>query len=633
MSESEKVLVAQVESLPEEPKPEEVRLQEPKLEEPPLEEPRLEDPRLEEPRLEEPTLDESRTDEANASAEAEEFSHLLDSYSEQSRPSTGTLLHGHVVNVTESEVIVDVGYKCEGVIPLEEFRDDWGNLRVKPGDAVEVMMESTEERDGYVSLSHQKARRIKVWDDIETAYQRQTPIAARVMEKIKGGLAVDIGVRAFLPGSQVDVKPVRDLDVLLGQEVSCRIIKLNKKRSNIVVSRKLVLEEEQAKRKQHTMELLAEGAVLTGVVKNLTDYGAFVDIGGMDGLLHVTDLGWGRVGHPSEILAVGQEIEVKVLKFDRERGRVSLGMKQLAPDPWLTVEEQFPAGMRLHGKVLNLTDYGAFVELASGVEGLVHVSEMTWSKRLKHPSKIVSPGDSVEVVVLEVNRQNRRISLGLRQTEPNPWETLTERYPLGSIIEGRVRNLTDFGAFVEVEEGIDGLVHVSDLSWTRRVKRPSEVLKKGDTVRAVVLSIDPNQRRLSLGIKQLETDVWETFCSAHQVGDIVTGQVVRKASFGVFVRVADGIEGLCHVSEISAEPGDQHAVSMEVGQECSFRVIKLSPGEKKVGLSVRALQEEPARREPARREPERIPPAHSTSSATTTIQEMMAMKERTAPKN
>jgi small subunit ribosomal protein S1 len=613
MSESEKVSLAQVESLPEEPKPEEVK--------------------LEEPTLEEPLLEESRSEEAKpASAEMEEFSNLLDSYSEPSRP-TGTLLHGHVVKVTATEAIVDVGYKCEGVIPIEEFRDDWGNIRVQPGDAVEVMMESTEERDGYVVLSHQRARRIKVWDDIETAYQRQTPITARVMEKIKGGLAVDIGVRAFLPGSQVDVKPVRDLDALLGQDIPCRIIKLNKKRSNIVVSRKLLLEEEQAKRKQHTLEVLAEGAVLTGVVKNLTDYGAFVDIGGMDGLLHVTDLGWGRVGHPSEVLAVGQEIQVKVLKFDRERGRVSLGIKQLAPDPWLTVEEQFPAGMRLRGKVLNLTDYGAFVELASGVEGLVHVSEMTWSKRLKHPSKIVSPGDIVEVVVLEVNRQNRRISLGLRQTEPNPWETLPERYPLGSIIEGRVRNLTDFGAFVEVEEGIDGLVHVSDLSWTRRVKRPSEVLKKGDTVRAVVLSIDPDQRRLSLGIKQLETDVWETFCSEHQVGAIVTGQVVRKASFGVFVRVADGIEGLCHVSEISAEPGDKHAVSLEVGQECPFRIIKLSPSEKKVGLSVRALQEEPQRRDAARREPERIPPAHSTSSATTTIQEMMAMKERTAPKN
>ena len=608
MSESEKVSLAQVESFPEEPKSEEVK---------------LEEPTVEEGTPEEPTMSSSET----------EFSDLLSSYSQPSQPATGTLLQGHVVKVTESEVIVDVGYKCEGVISLEEFRDDWGNLRVQPGDFVEVMMESPEERDGYVVLSHQKARRIKVWDDIEAAYQHQTPIQTRVMEKIKGGLAVDIGVRAFLPGSQVDVKPVRDLDALLGQEISCLIIKLNKKRSNIVVSRKSVLEEEQARQRRHTLEVLVEGVVLTGVVKNLTDYGAFVDIGGMDGLLHVTDLSWGRVGHPSDVLSVGQEIQVQVLKFDRERGRVSLGMKQLAPDPWLGVEEQFPAGTRARGRVLNLTDYGAFVELAPGVEGLVHVSEMTWSKRLKHPSKIVSPGDIVEVVVLEVNRQNRRISLGLRQTEPNPWETLAERYPVGAVIEGRVRNLTDFGAFVEVEEGIDGLVHVSDLSWTRRVKRPSEVLKKGDTVRAVVLNIDPDHRRLSLGIKQLESDVWESFCSSHQVGDIVTGQVVRKASFGVFVRVADGIEGLCHVSEISAEPADKHPVSLEIGQECSFRIIKLNPAEKKVGLSVRALQEEPVRREPERREPERIPPAHSTSSATTTIQEMVAMKERTSQKN
>ena len=537
-------------------------------------------------------------------------------------------MSGHVVNVTDSEVIVDVGSKCEGVISIEEFRDDWGNLRVQAGDAIDVMMESSEERDGYVVLSHQKARRIKVWDDIEKAYQDQSPVTARVMEKIKGGLAVDIGVRAFLPGSQVDVKPVRDLDALLGQEISCRIIKLNKKRSNIVVSRKSFLEEELSKRKERTLELLAEDAEITGVVKNLTDYGAFVDIGGMDGLLHVTDLSWGRVGHPSEVLSVGQEVQVKVLKFDRERGRVSLGMKQLAPDPWLTVQEQFPAGARIQGKVLNLTDYGAFVELSPGVEGLVHVSEMTWSKRLKHPSKIVSPGDIVEVVILDVNPQNRRISLGLRQTEPNPWETLTERYPVGSILEGRVRNLTDFGAFVEVEEGIDGLVHVSDLSWTRRVKRPSEMLKKGDTVRAVVLSIDPEQRRLSLGIKQLETDVWETFCSGHQVGETITGQVVRKASFGVFVLLAEGIEGLCHISEISSEPVDKHSVPLEVGQECSFRIIRMSPAEKKVGLSIKALEE---RREV--RAPEKIPPAHSSSSATTTIQEVLAMKERTAPKN
>ncbi len=608
--------LAQVESLPDEPK-----LEEPKL----PEIPEAEASAPEELRAEEPA---PAAAEAPEASEGEDFSNLLSSYSQRSHPATGTRMSGHVVKVTESEVIVDVGYKCEGVIALEEFRDDWGNLRVQPGDAVEVMLESGEERDGYVVLSHQKARRIKVWDDIEKAYQDQSPIRARVMEKIKGGLAVDLGVRAFLPGSQVDVKPARDLDALLGQEISCRIIKLNKKRSNIVVSRKSVLEEELSKRKARTLEVLAEGAVLSGVVKNLTDYGAFVDIGGMDGLLHVTDLSWGRVGHPSEALSVGQEVQVKVLKFDRERGRVSLGMKQLVPDPWLTVQEQFAAGARIRGKVLNLTDYGAFVELAPGVEGLVHVSEMTWSKRLKHPSKIVSPGDDVEVVILDVNPQSRRISLGLRQTEPNPWETLTGRYPVGSTIEGRVRNLTDFGAFVEVEEGIDGLVHVSDLSWTRRVKRPSEVLKKGDTVRAVVLSIDAEQRRLSLGIKQLESDVWETFCSGHRVGDTLAGQVVRKASFGVFVRVAEGVEGLCHISEISSEPVDKHAVPLEVGQVCNFRIIRLSPAEKKVALSIKALE---AGR--TVREPEKIPPAHSSSSATTTIQEVMAMKGRAAPKN
>jgi small subunit ribosomal protein S1 len=645
MSETENASLAQAESMPDEPK-----LQEPKLEETKLEESAQVEVSAEElapasvqeesaqESAAEPTPisneEESAREESSAeeekpgSGEGESFGDLLSSYSEPSQPATGKLMSGRVVKVTDSEVIVDVGYKCEGVIALEEFRDDWGNLRVQPDDAVEVMMESTAERDGYVVLSHQKARRIKVWDDIEKAHQNQTPIPARIMEKIKGGLAVDIGVRAFLPGSQVDVKLVRDLDALIGQEIPCRIIKLNKKRSNIVVSRKSVLEEEISRRKAQTLEVLAEGAVLPGVVKNLTDYGAFVDIGGMDGLLHVTDLSWGRVGHPSEVLSVGQEVQVRVLKFDREKGRVSLGMKQLAPDPWLAVEERFPQGARVPGKVLNLTDYGAFVELEPGVEGLVHVSEMTWSKRLKHPSKIVSPGESVEVVILDVNPQNRRISLGLRQTEPNPWETLLERYPVGSIIEGQVRNLTDFGAFVEVEEGIDGLVHVSDLSWTRRVKRPSEVLKKGNTVRAVVLNIDPEQHRLSLGIKQLETDVWETFCSEHQVGDTVTGQIVRKASFGVFVQLVEGIEGLCHISELSSEPVDKHSLPFEVGQECFFRIIRLSPEEKKVGLSLKALQEEQKTREP-----EKIPPAHSSSGATTTIQEVMAMKERAAPKN
>jgi len=609
MSESEKVSMIQVEPLPEESLPEEARLEEPSLEELSPEELSPEEPR-------------------EASAEPEEFNNLLNSYAQYSQPATGTMLHGHVVKIGATEVIVDVGYKCEGVIPLDEFRDDWGNLRVQPGDAVEVIMESREERDGYVTLSHRKARQTKAWEDIETAYQRQTPITARIMEKIKGGLAVDIGVRAFLPGSQIDIKPVRDLDALLGQELPCRVVKLNRKRSNIVVSRKMVIEDEQRRLKEHTLDQLAEGAVLSGVVKNLTDYGAFVDIGGIDGLLHVTDMSWSRVNHPSEVLAVGQELQVRVLRFDREKGRVSLGLKQLQPDPWATVAEQFAAGTRIRGRVVNVTDYGAFVELAPGLEGLVHVSEMTWSKRLKHPSKIVSPGEVVEVVVLEVNPRDRRISLGLRQTEANPWATLVERYPVGSIIEGRVRNLTDFGAFVEVEEGIDGLVHVSDLSWTRRIKRPSEVLKKGDTVRAVVLNIDPEHRRLSLGIKQLESDVWETFSASHHVGDTISGQVVRTATFGVFVRVADGIEGLCHISEISSEPVEKRSMPLAVGQECAFRIIKLNPAEKKVGLSVKALQEVAVRREP-----ERLPPTHSTSGATTTIQEVMAMKERNSPKN
>ena len=471
MSDTENASLAQAESMPEEPKPQEPGLEETKLEENaqvemPAEEldpaSAQQESAQEKLSAAEPTSisieqesarEESSTEEAKSgSGEGESFGDLLSSYSEPSRPATGKLMSGHVVKVTDSEVIVDVGYKCEGVIALEEFRDDWGNLRVQPDDTIEVMMESTEERDGYVVLSHQKARRIKVWDDIEKAYQNQTPIPARIMEKIKGGLAVDIGVRAFLPGSQVDVKPVRDLDALIGQEISCRIIKLNKKRSNIVVSRKLVLEEEIAKRKAQTLEVLAEGVVLPGVVKNLTDYGAFVDIGGMDGLLHVTDLSWGRVGHPSQVLSVGQEVQVRVLKFDLEKGRVSLGMKQLVPDPWLAVEERFPPGARVPGKVLNLTDYGAFVELEPGVEGLVHVSEMTWSKRLKHPSKIVSTGESVEVVILDVNPQSRRISLGLRQTEPNPWETLVERYPVGSIVEGRVRTLTEFGALPSTME-------------------------------------------------------------------------------------------------------------------------------------------------------------------------------------
>ena len=566
-------------------------------------------------------------DPGDAPPEKEDFERLLNSYSQFSQPPLGSLLHGRVVRIAGSDVIVDVGYKCEGVISADEFKDKVGNLRIQPGDEIEVMMESAEERDGYVVLSRERAKRLKVWDDIESAYERQSVIPAMVLEKIKGGLAVDIGVRAFLPGSQIDVKPVRNLDALIGQEISCKIIKLNKKRSNIVVSRKVVMEAESARLKERTLAGLAEGAVVTGTVKNITDYGVFVDLGGIDGLLHVTDLSWGRVAHPSEAVSVGQELQVKIVKFDREKERVSLGLKQLSEDPWLSVAEKFIVGSRVKGKILNLTDYGAFVELEQGIEGLIHVSEMSWSKRVKHPSKIVSPGATVETVVLEVNPHDRRISLGLKQTEPNPWETLAQRYAVGTMVKGRVRNLTDFGAFVEVEEGIDGLVHVSDISWSKRIKHPSEALKKGEVVQAVVLNIDPENRRLSLGMKQLQQDAWETFCSRYHVGDVIHGKVVRKASFGVFVELAEGIEGLCHVSEISAEPIDKRSIPMEAGQEADFKIIKMNEEERKVGLSIKALHVQAERKET-----EKVMQATSSSTATNTIGDMVAMKERNALK-
>jgi small subunit ribosomal protein S1 len=584
-------------------------------------------PETEEPSVVEKEEAAAAPEPGPAVPESEDFDRLLNSYSQFSQAPLGSLLRGHVVKIVGEEVIVDVGYKCEGVIPAAEFKDAEGKLRIQPGDEIEVMMESTEEREGYVVLSRERAKRLKVWDDIESAYERQSVIPGTVVERIKGGLAVDIGVRAFLPGSQVDVKPLRNLDSLIGEEISCKIIKLNKKRSNIVVSRKAVLEVENNRRKERTLEHLTDGAVVKGTVKNTTDYGAFVDLGGIDGLLHVTDLSWGRVSHPSEVVKVGDELEVKVLKFDREKERVSLGLKQLSEDPWHTAAEKFPVGSRVKGKVLNSTDYGSFVELEQGIEGLIHVSEMSHSKRVKHPSKILSPGDVVETMVLDVHPGDRRISLSLKQCEPNPWETLPERYAVGSVIKGRVRNLTDFGAFVEVEEGIDGLVHVSDISWTKRIKHPSEALKKGEIVQAAVLSIDPEKRRLSLGIKQLQQDAWESFCGRFHVGDVIHGKVVRKATFGVFVELAEGIEGLCHISEISSETVDKHSIPMEAGQESEFKIIKLNPDERKVGLSVKALHAEVERKEA-----DKVLQAASSSTATNTIGDMVAMKERNALK-
>jgi small subunit ribosomal protein S1 len=501
----------------------------------------------------------------------------------------GEVIKGTVLRVSSSDVVVDVGYKSEGIIALHEFIDEDGECIVQQGDTVDVLLEKTEDKDGYIVLSREKAEKMKIWDEVEKAYDDRKVVLGRVIERIKGGLAVDIGVRAFLPGSQVDVRPVRNLDSLRGQELRMRVIKVNKKRGNIVLSRKVLLEEENAEKKTHTLATLEEGKVLRGVVKNITDYGAFIDLGGIDGLLHVTDMSWGRAAHPSELFKVNDEVDVVVLKFDRASERVSLGYKQLHADPWTAVDERYQAGMRVNGRVVSLTDYGAFIELEAGVEGLIHVSEMSWSKRVKHPSKLLTVGDTVESMVLGVDPQARRISLGLKQIETNPWHQLAERYPIGTNLTGKVRNLTEFGAFVEVEEGIDGLIHISDMSWSKRLKHPSEVLKKGDEVEAMVLNVDPDNQRLSLGLKQLATDIWDEFFENNKVGTIVEGKVVRITNFGAFVELADGIEGLIHVSEFD-DQGGRDKVELKVDEVTSMKIIKLSPSERKIGLSIRALK-------------------------------------------
>jgi small subunit ribosomal protein S1 len=524
--------------------------------------------------------------------DSQEFSSMLEAYNDSLRNMTeGEVVKGTVLKVTESAVVVDVGYKSEGLIPIHEFLDENGEVTVQAGDTVDVLLERTEDRDGYIVLSREKAEKMKIWDEVEKAYADKKVVIGRVIERIKGGLAVDIGVRAFLPGSQIDVRPVRNLDALKGQELRMRVIKVNKKRGNIVLSRKALLEEENAEKKKTTLETLAEGKVLRGTVKNITDYGAFIDLGGIDGLLHITDMSWGRVGHPSELFKVNDEVDVTVLKYDAATERVSLGHKQLVQDPWATVQERYPVGARMSGKVVSLTDYGAFIELEPGVEGLIHVSEMSWSKRVKHPSKILNVGDSVEAMVLGVDPAARRISLGLKQVESNPWHELSEKYPVGTRIKGKVRNLTEFGAFVEVEEDIDGLIHISDMSWSKRIKHPSEVLKKGDVVEAMVLSIDAENQRLSLGLKQLATDIWDDFFSRHNVGDTIEGKITRMTNFGAFVELDEGIEGLIHVSEFDDSHGGEK-IELTVGKSYQMKIIKLSPQERKIGLSIRALKNE-----------------------------------------
>ena len=531
----------------------------------------------------------------------EDFAAVLESFDREQAAEAAAqafddshIVSGTVIKLTDKHVVVDVGMKSEGLIPIEQVLDHTGQPKLQAGDAIEVVIEREEAEGGYV-LSYEKAQRHRVWDTIEKAANEKSILTGTVLGRVKGGLTVDIGIKAFLPGSQLEVRPVRNLDAYIGQQIEIRVIKLNKKRGNVVVSRKEILEEEQTAKRSKTLEHLEEGSILTGTVKNLTDYGAFVDLGGIDGLLHITDMSWGRLTHPRDLVNVGDEIQVKVLKFDKDKQRVSLGFKQLTPDPWLDAVERYPIGARVRGRVLSVTDYGSFVELEQGIEGLVHVSEMTWSKRMKHPSKLVKPGDEVETVILAVNPNDRRITLGMKQLLEYPWEHLTERYPAGTNVEGRVRNLTDFGAFIEIEDGIDGLVHVSNLSWTKRVKHPSEVLKKGEKVKAVVLGVEPENRRLSLGIKQLQPDVWETFFAQHRVGDVVKGKVLRSAQFGSFVEIAEGVEGLCHVSEATDNHGTP--VKLEAGQEHEFKIIKMNADEKKVGLSLRAVGEEASRAE------------------------------------
>ena len=519
-----------------------------------------------------------------------DFGKLLDQFEqEQATLQEGEVVRGTVVGISERGVVIDFGYKSEGLVNPAEFTEN-GVISVKPGDEVEVLVKSMETADGLPILSRADAVRMKAWDDLEKAYQEGSTVKGRVMERIKGGLRIDIdGIGAFLPGSQVDVRPVRNLDSLRNQEIEAKVIKLNRKRSNVVLSRKAVIENENAGRKDQTLQHIEEEIIVEGQIKNLTDYGAFVDLGGVDGLLHVTDMSWGRLQSPNELFKVGDNIQVKVLKFDRERERVSLGYKQLQPDPWSSVEERFPIGARVNGRIASVADYGAFVELESGVEGLVHVSEMSWSKRVKHPSKIVNPGDNVEVEVLSVDPKARRISLGMKQIQDNPWQTLNERYQVGSRVHGRVRNLTDFGAFIEIEDGVDGLVHVSDISWSRRIKHPSEVLKKGQEIDAIITSIDVENRRLSLSIKDLEPNAWERFVTEHKPGDVVKGKIARFANFGAFVELDDNLEGLCHISELSDDRVAKPEDVVQVGQEMEFKILRIDSESKKIGLSARAV--------------------------------------------
>ena len=516
---------------------------------------------------------------------------LMDMYEESfKRFQEGEVVIGRIISVDKEFVLVDVGYKSEGQIPIQEFTDDTGNVDAKDGDEVEVMVERWDDEEEIVVLSKEKAATVKIWEAIKQSYDSDGTVEGVITNRVKGGFSVNIGIQAFLPGSQADLRPIRNLDEMVGNTYQFKILKYNRKRSNIVLSRRVLLEQERESKRSETMASIHEGKVVEGIVKNITEYGVFIDLGGVDGLLHITDISWGRVKHPSELFSVGDSISVKILNLDLEKERVSLGTKQLTEDPWSIAAEKYPPDTRITGKVVSLTDYGAFVELEEGVEGLIHVSEMSWTRKVRHPSKIVSIGEIIEAVVLDLKPESRRISLGMKQVAPNPWDVIGEKYPVGTTIEGKIKNITDFGLFIGIDEGIDGLVHISDISWTKRIKHPSEFYKKGDVVQAIVLDIDKGNERFSLGIKQLQADPWETVAERYTVGTEITGTVTNVTDFGVFVELEEGIEGLVHVSEIAKEKIKTPSGQFKVSDVIQARVMNIAIEERRIGLSIKALE-------------------------------------------
>jgi len=504
----------------------------------------------------------------------------------------GEVVKGRIVGIDKEHVMIDIGYKSEGRIPISEFLTPSGEITAQTGDLVDVLIEKRDDEEGDILLSKERAAKILVWDEISRIYRDDGVIEGKIVGKVKGGLTVDIGIPAFLPGSQIDLQPIRDMDHLLGATFPFKILKYNKKRNNVVLSRRVLLEKEREEQRNTILNTLENGQIMEGIVKNITDYGIFIDLGGIDGLLHVTDMSWGRASHPSELCSVGEKLQVMVLNFDRERHRVSLGLKQLHSDPWVTVTERYPLGQKVKGKIINLTDYGAFVELENGVEGLVHVSEMSWTQKVKHPSKIVSVGEIVEAVVLSVDPDKKRISLGMKQVEPNPWDVIAEKYPVGTVIEGKIKNITDFGLFIGIDEGIDGLVHISDISWIKRVRHPSELYKKGQEIQAKVLHIDKEQERFSLGVKQLEPDPWEEIPQKYPTGSIVTGVITNVTDFGIFVEIEEGVEGLVHVSEASKEKIKTPVGLFKTGDTITAKVINVAKKERRIGLSIRRAKKE-----------------------------------------